>query len=706
MIIQSITLNNYRLYEGVNTIKFALNEEKNVHLVCGENGFGKTTFLHSLLWCLYGRFVGDVPASGQDANVNYNALLQSNLNINAAKRYQASLTPEITALIKKHGYTNEFEEIKKDSVYSVTIRFSELAIPAIPCRVIDVIRSYDSILQKEQVEIMIDGVRNELTEEIGPDVFINDFILNKEIARLFFFDSEEVVELAETGTIADRRRLSRAYEEVLGISKYEDLKSNLESLRLRYRKKSRDIGLRHELEKLLAQKEDADKEATEIEEQIQKFNAKLTTLRQEDTSLQAELSREGCSVKSEEMNRVRVIIETCKRNDVEMKGKLKQFIDYAPFAIAGNVFARAYELAKADHDTISSNNVSIAQNHVLDSLSKELLAMLASLPIEKKSKDDATKKLDAIVAKYRGEKSDREPQMILSDDDFAEIEAVYNSITTTYRIEFETLAENYRKNKVMLERNSRRLSNIHSKESDEVIKQLRSKKNDTEKAIQETDDAIRKLHEKTGESNLKLATLEKQIKDLSKRVSVDDADEKKDVLASQIIGELDTFLSSLKQNKKSSLERRIKTALNSLMHKEDFIGRVEVTIDADAMDILLFTPEGDEIDKDKLSKGEKQLYATSLLKSLVDESSIKFPVFIDSPLQKFDKSHSSKIITEFYPSISEQVVLFPLLHKELTKSEMDMMLPFVGSTTLITNDTTRSEFKAAKAEHLFDDYNY
>jgi DNA sulfur modification protein DndD len=126
------------------------------------------------------------------------------------------------------------------------------------------------------------------------------------------------------------------------------LKSNLESLRLRYRKKSRDIGLRHELEKLLEQKEDADKEATEIEEQIQKINDKLTTLRQEDTSLQAELSREGSSVKSEEMNRVKVIIETCKKNDVEMKGKLKQFIDYAPFAIAGNVFAQAYELAKAD----------------------------------------------------------------------------------------------------------------------------------------------------------------------------------------------------------------------------------------------------------------------------------------------------------------------------------------------------------------------
>ena len=58
MIIKSITLNNYRLYEGVNKISFEHNTERNVHLICGENGFGKTTFLHSLLWCLYGRFVG------------------------------------------------------------------------------------------------------------------------------------------------------------------------------------------------------------------------------------------------------------------------------------------------------------------------------------------------------------------------------------------------------------------------------------------------------------------------------------------------------------------------------------------------------------------------------------------------------------------------------------------------------------------------
>ena len=91
------------------------------------------------------------------------------------------------------------------------------------------------------------------------------------------------------------------------------------------------------------------------------------------------------------------------------------------------------------------------------------------------------------------------------------------------------------------------------------------------------------------------------------------------------------------------------------------------------------------------------------MKSLVDESGIQFPVFIDSPLQKFDKSHSSKIITEFYPTISRQVVLFPLLHKELTQSEYEMLMPYIGSTTLITNDTTRSGFKKVDPATLMNE---
>lgn len=700
MLIESITLNNYRLYEGENVIQFHFDEAKNVHLICGENGFGKTTLLHSLLWCLFGRFVGDVPVSGQETNSSYAAMQKEILNQNAAKRFEEKATPEIVALIKKNGYTNDYEEIKKDSVYSVAICFAEVGIPSIPCQKIVVARSYDSLLQKEDVEILIDGVKNELTDEIGPEVFINDFILNKDIAKLFFFDSEEIVSLADTGTIAERRKLSKAYEEVLGIRKYEELRSNLEGLRLRYRKKSKDIGLKDELEKLEAEREGVSNELTKLSDSLTEIETTLTNLREQDGQLQLQLSREGNSVKTEELQRVKAVIEKCKKDDIEMKSALKQFIDYAPFAISGQLFARAYELAKADHEAIANNNTATAQNSVLDALSKEMKGLLDKMPVNKDSKKDAHTQLEAIIEKYRGRACDRDIQVTLTDDEFAEVEAVYNSLTTTYRIEFEALAEAYRKNKITLERNVKRLSNIQSKESDEVIKGLRDNKNKIEAEIKANEEKQRLGHIRTGELQLTIESYDKKIKELSRKISVDDADEAKDKLASELITELDTFLLSLKKNKKSSLELRIKNTLNTLMHKEDFISHVEVEFDSDTMDINLFSSDGNVINKNMLSKGEKQLYATSILKALVDESGIQFPVFIDSPLQKFDKSHSSKIISEFYPSISKQVILFPLLHKELTETEYKTLQPFVESATLIVNDTSRSYFEAANVKSL------
>ena len=700
MLIESITLNNYRLYEGENVIQFRFDKSKNVHLICGENGFGKTTLLHSLLWCLFGRFVGDMPVFGQETNSSYAALQKDILNQNAAKRFEEKATPEITSLIKKNGYTDGYEDIKKDSAYSVAICFAEVAIPSIPCQKIIVTRSYDALFQKEDIEILIDGVKNELTDEIGPEVFINDFILNKDIAKLFFFDSEEIVSLADTGTIAERRKLSKAYEEVLGIRKYEDLRSNLEGLRLRYRKKSKDIGLKDELEKMEAEREGVSNELTLLSDSLTEIDATLIKLREQDSQLQLQLSREGNSVKTEELQRIKAVIERCKKDDTEMKSALKQFIEYAPFAISGNLFARAYELAKADHEAIANNNTATAQNGVLDALSKEMKGLLDMMPINKESKKDAHTQLEAIIEKYRGHACKRDIQVTLTDDEFAEVEAVYNSLTTTYRIEFETLAEIYRKNKIMLERNVKRLSNIQSKESDEVIKTLRDNKNKIEAEIKDNEEKQRQGHIRTGELQLTIDTYNKKIKDLGRKISVDDADEAKDKLASELINELDNFLLSLKKSKKSSLELRIKNTLNTLMHKEDFISHVEVELDSDTMDISLFSSDGNVINKNMLSKGEKQLYATSILKALVDESGIQFPVFIDSPLQKFDKSHSSKIISEFYPTISKQVILFPLLHKELTEAEYKTLQPFVESATLIVNDKSKSYFEPANVKSL------
>jgi DNA sulfur modification protein DndD len=140
------------------------------------------------------------------------------------------------------------------------------------------------------------------------------------------------------------------------------------------------------------------------------------------------------------------------------------------------------------------------------------------------------------------------------------------------------------------------------------------------------------------------------------------------------------------------------------MHKKDFIVNVRVNIVDDVMDIDLLDKNDTIIDKDSLSKGEQQLYATALLKALVDESGIKFPVFIDSPLQKFDKFHSKNIIKEFYPSISEQVVLFPLLEKELSENEYELLKPNLNKAFLIHNDNGSSILKPIPVNNLFKEF--
>ncbi len=52
MFIKEIELDNFRIYKGSNTIDLTPEESKNIFLISGRNGFGKTTFLMSLVWCL------------------------------------------------------------------------------------------------------------------------------------------------------------------------------------------------------------------------------------------------------------------------------------------------------------------------------------------------------------------------------------------------------------------------------------------------------------------------------------------------------------------------------------------------------------------------------------------------------------------------------------------------------------------------------
>ena len=54
MRISKIILDNFRQYHGTIEIDLQTQGKQNIVLIGGKNGFGKTNFLISIVWCLYG----------------------------------------------------------------------------------------------------------------------------------------------------------------------------------------------------------------------------------------------------------------------------------------------------------------------------------------------------------------------------------------------------------------------------------------------------------------------------------------------------------------------------------------------------------------------------------------------------------------------------------------------------------------------------
>ena len=54
MKIFNVKLTNYRQYKGVNTIELSTDPLRNITIIQGNNGEGKSNFMNAVTWCLYG----------------------------------------------------------------------------------------------------------------------------------------------------------------------------------------------------------------------------------------------------------------------------------------------------------------------------------------------------------------------------------------------------------------------------------------------------------------------------------------------------------------------------------------------------------------------------------------------------------------------------------------------------------------------------
>jgi DNA sulfur modification protein DndD len=129
---------------------------------------------------------------------------------------------------------------------------------------------------------------------------------------------------------------------------------------------------------------------------------------------------------------------------------------------------------------------------------------------------------------------------------------------------------------------------------------------------------------------------------------------------------LDTYLKKLTDKKISQLRITVAEGFNILSRKGNVIKKVD--IDPETFDVTLYDYANKPISKEKLSSGEKQLYAVAMLWGLAKTSGRPLPVIIDTPLGRLDSDHRHNLINNYFPHASHQVILLS------TDTEVDQKL--------------------------------
>lgn len=120
--------------------------------------------------------------------------------------------------------------------------------------------------------------------------------------------------------------------------------------------------------------------------------------------------------------------------------------------------------------------------------------------------------------------------------------------------------------------------------------------------------------------------------------------------------------------------------------------QIDILPDGKGLKVSILDADGNDVPKESFSTGEKQIYISCLIKSILKEAILNFPIFIDTPLGRLDHEHIENILKEYYPELSSQVVLLAT-NNEITPRRFNSIASKVAKSYLIVNENRKSNFK-------------
>lgn len=705
MIINSITLKNFRAYEDETTFSFTPKDGKNIVLIGGENGAGKSTLFEAIKLCIY----GPIAYGYLGQNSNYITKVKNNINNNAFSN------ENIEAFISIELSFKDGTEVKR---YALTRKWN-----------------YLNHKLNESFSVILKGEELSTEDKLYFDKYLKS-VLPPSLFDFFFFDGEELSEFF-TGKSANSN-LKEAVLELFNYDTFDVLKKQL-------------LAFQRNQSKSISKIEEAQNNFDSLSIAVLKLKEFINNLEStisENTVLLEELLikklnfendfRNSGGIFEEERAAITSEINRLESERTEINQYLKDFCNETfPFLLLSNKLAKIKDQIEKEENLNSYNTI------------KEKL----SGTIVKKSLNSAKLKykpsnriLDEIAAALLQNMFDTQDLdnvsniLALSTEQKNNILFIINNILNKQHSISNSLLNKFARTKEISLKNKELKEKLNSSVSEDILNIYIESMNSITSQITELKNTIAvsksKLESYLEELKNKEYHLTRARNEYSNLLQGNNVLD----MCKNLVSYLETLLTRLTRDKISLIEDEFINIFSKIIRKDNYVNSIAIddhftctlyinkeytsteilniirNIGFDGID-KKYGPKFKEdllshygvvsikevesklindvfanyclstkVNVNEFSNGEKQIYILCLIWSIIKTSGVEIPFIIDTPYARIDDTHRNSLTNTYLPNISKQVIILST-NKEIDTELYKVIEPYVCNEYLLLYNT-------------------
>ena len=647
MKIKRIELYNIGPYVNKNEFEITINKNKNMVLIGGKNGAGKTTFFKAIKTCLYGCKVWGFDAPGKEYFRIINSIVNMKTQYDNSSKAYIELDLFFNDGKQKNFYTLHREWLKEKK--SIIENFN-------------ILKNGEKLQDDELLDF-----NNYLQSLISPDMF-----------NFYFFDGESIADFFLGN---DGKNFKNAFLKLYGLDTIYLMVENFER---NFKKRDGKNSAYDDYISSKTKLEECEKKYNITKDELKNFENLLDINQVKIQALQKNYEKEGGISLEDWKNLNGEIIKEESLRDGLSRWLKDITNNYLPFIILKKEMNNLSHRLVEEEESLKSSFVRelVKRTDFLDRLSKFL------------NKTDIT--VDKIVKIICDSVSENDNKPSIFDLSVNQIKKLQTQIDEKNEFDVKSVLNACKEIKSSLNR-SKKLRDKLAKSTIDSFEDFVDEKNKIEKSIMELSLTIER-------KKSEVLSLEQDLLDY--RLSFEKNKQKyEEQLKSKSINEMSaraiavyTLLEDkLIRQQSQLLQEEFKKCFSSIINKDNFIDGIVVDkniniipyklvdvdyshiqnyldIDASTKFLELFdTKYLDDINQLRLgnveniklpsaisapfSQGERQVFIMSLYLALLKTSRKDIPFFIDTPFARIDSNHRSKIVSQFFLGLKNQIFI-------------------------------------------------